>query len=232
MAALVVTPWAVWNLAKFGVTNLTSATGGIALYHGIFISRQVGWVTPAGNANLEAELALRAELATQDLLPNADIRVRDGAARELAMTWMRDHRGEALRLWLRNLALTWYLGRSRASMAVYLVLHGAFLTGAVVGVRRLWRGNAEAHRLVLAATVLIVVYTAFHAAVQPAVRYILPVVPCAALLAAGAVGPARRFGRGASSTRNNTKLTPLTHNPNLSPGGRYTKSTTCSPLSR
>lgn len=191
-AVFALAPWMLWNLANFGVTNLTSATGGIALYHGIYISQHVGWTTPAGDLNLGAELALRAELAGRGISATGDNRERDATARELALRWMRHHPATALRLWLRNLVLTWYLGRSRLSMALYVFLHGALLGGAAVGVRRLWRQGLDARRLVLVCGGLILAYTAFHAAVQPAVRYILPVVPCAALLSAAAFDGGRR----------------------------------------
>jgi len=190
-AALATAPWVLWNLASFGVTNLSSATGGIALYHGTFISRHVGWTTPADDTNLDAEMALRSELAARGVGPEADIRQRDAVAGELARTWIGAHRGEALRLWLRNLLLTWYLARSRVSMAIYVILHGALLTAATFGSAALWKAGGAARQLAIVATVMVIVYTVFHAAVQPAVRYILPAVPCAALLAAGAFGVRR-----------------------------------------
>lgn len=186
---VVLAPWAIWNLATAGVTNLTSATGGIALYHGVFISRHVGWATPATDTNLDAELALRRDLAARGVAADADVRRRDAAAGDLAMAWIRAHPGEALRLWLRNLLLTWYLGRSRLSMGVYAILHGVLLMAAAVGARALWSGDPAARRVVIVTGMMIVAYTLFHAAVQPAVRYILPAVPCVALLAARGWGP-------------------------------------------
>jgi 4-amino-4-deoxy-L-arabinose transferase-like glycosyltransferase len=191
-AVLVLAPWVVWNLVHSGATNLTSATGGIALYHGCYISRHVGWTTPAGDLNRDAELALRAELAARGLSASTDIRQRDTVAKQLAVAWIRNHPATALRLWARNLVLTWYLGRSRLSMAAYVVLHGALLCAAAFGARRLWNCTPPARLLVIIVVLLIAAYTMFHAAVQPAVRYILPAVPCAALLAAGAFGVAHR----------------------------------------
>jgi 4-amino-4-deoxy-L-arabinose transferase-like glycosyltransferase len=208
--AVVLAPWALWNLTNFGVTNLTSATGGIALYHGTYISRHAGWTTPAGNLNFGAELALRADLANRGIAADADIRQRDAVAGQLARAWIRANPIEALRLWGRNLLLTWYLGRSRMSMAVYAVLHGALLIAAAVGARRLWHGTSAARWFVAVNVLLIVAYTVFHAAVQPAVRYILPVVPCAALLAAAAF----RLERSTADERRGAKnLSP----PHLSP---------------
>jgi 4-amino-4-deoxy-L-arabinose transferase-like glycosyltransferase len=182
----VLSPWALWNLAKFGELHLRTATGGRALYHGLYISRQVGWSTPAGELNLSAEVELRRDLAVQGARPVADVDVYDAAAGHLARRWIADHPIAALRLWLRNLLLTWYLGRSRLSMLIHALLHGPLLIAAAIGARRLWHGGSRLRNLAVVSVALIVAYTTFHAAVQPAVRYILPVVPLAALLAAAA----------------------------------------------
>jgi len=184
----VLAPWAVWNLSTAGQSHLLSATGGRALYHGLYISRHVSWTTPAADLNRDAELALRDELADSGVAANAGVVQRDRLAGVLARAWIDTHRSETVRLWLRNLALTWYLGRSRSSMLIHALLHAALLAAAGVGSVRLWRAVPDARRLVSIAALLVIAYTAFHAAIQPAVRYILPVVPVAALLAAGVGG--------------------------------------------
>lgn len=178
-------PWAVWNLATTGRAHLLTATDGRALYDGLYISRHVGWLTPAGDLNRDAELALRDELAAVGVPPSAGVAQRDRLAGVLARAWIDTHRAEAARLWTRNLLLTWYLGRSRISMLVHGVLHTLLLLAAAVGAVRLWRGPPAARQLVAVAGLLVVIYTAFHAVVHPAVRYVLPVVPVAAVLAAG-----------------------------------------------
>jgi len=75
-------------------------------------------------------------------------------------------------------------------MALYAALHLPLLLLAGIGFARLRGARAEDPRLIaIALGTLVAAYTAFHAAVQPAVRYILPVVPLAAALAAGARRP-------------------------------------------
>ena len=193
-AAVVVAPWAAWNAAEFGTPHLQTATGGRALYHGLFISRQAGWTIPAGDLNLDAELALRQDLAARGVAADADVTLRDRVAGDLAREWIAAHRAEALAMWLRNLPLTWYLGRSRLSMLIHALLHGPLLLAAAIGGRRIWREHREWRDLVLLCAGLIMAYTLVHAGVQPAVRYILPVVPVAALLAAGCVGKQKEDG--------------------------------------
>ena len=183
-------PWLAWNLWTSGAPNLFSATGGIALYHGIYISRHVAWTRPAGDFNRDAEIELWHDLEGRGVPRSADIVQRNRVAGQLARAWVTQHAGEALRLWARNLVLTWYLGRDRLSMLVHAILHCCLLAAAAVGAPRLWRWRPESHAMVSIAVLLIAAYTVFHAAVQPAVRYILPAVPLAALLAAGVfVGP-------------------------------------------
>jgi hypothetical protein len=183
---LVLAPWIVWNVWTFGTPHLFSATGGIALYHGMYISQHVSWTQPTGDLNRDAELSLWRALEQRGVSRNADMVARDAAAGEIARQWIAAHPAEALRLWLRNLLLTWYLTRSSLSMLVHFVLHATLLLAASLGAVRLWRRQPETRDLVAVALLLIVAYTALHAVVQPAVRYILPVVPVAALLAAGA----------------------------------------------
>jgi len=87
-AVLVVAPWATWNLASTGHANVFTATSGRALYHGLYISRHVGWATPAGDLNRDAEIALWGELATRGLPPDAPPPLRDAVAGELARQWI------------------------------------------------------------------------------------------------------------------------------------------------
>lgn len=188
---LVLAPWIMWNVWTFGTPHLFSATGGIALYHGMYISQHVSWTQPTGDLNRDAELSLWNALEQRGVSRHADMAARDIVAGEIARQQIAAHPTEALRLWLRNMLLTWYLTRSSLSMLVHFVLHAALLLAACVGSLRLWRRQPAAHDLVIVAASLIGVYTAFHAVVQPAVRYILPVVPVAALLAAGALPRAR-----------------------------------------
>ena len=198
----VLAPWLAWNLWTAGAPNLFSATGGIALYHGMYISRHVTWTQPAGDLNRDAEIDLRADLERRGVPGTADIVARNQVAGQLARAWIISHPGEALRLWARNLVLTWYLGRDRLSMLVHAILHGCLLAAAAVGAPRLWRWRPESRVMVSIAVLLIAAYTVFHAAVQPAVRYILPAVPLAALLAAGAfVGPMPPPDTGALAAR-------------------------------
>jgi 4-amino-4-deoxy-L-arabinose transferase-like glycosyltransferase len=180
-------PWTLWNLRTSGHPNLLSATAGHTLYHGVYISQRVGWTIPVGELNRNAELALWRESAQRGVPDDADVLWRDRVAAELARAWIADHPAEAVRLWTRNLVLTWYLGRSRLSMAVHAVLHGVLLVAATLGAIRMWRAHGHARDVMIAAALLIAGYTAFHAVVQPAVRYILPAVPLAALLAAASV---------------------------------------------
>jgi 4-amino-4-deoxy-L-arabinose transferase-like glycosyltransferase len=190
VTVLAVLPWAVWNIWTTGQPHLFSATGGRALYHGLYISRHAGWTTPAGDLNRDAEIALWGDLARVGVPRDADVVLRDRLAGEFARAWIAAHPGEAARMGIRNVLLTWYLGRSRLSMLVHAILHGALLIAAGLGARRVW---ARAPDLVIIAGSLILAYTGFHAVVQPAVRYILPVVPIAAVLAAGIAGtPARK----------------------------------------
>jgi 4-amino-4-deoxy-L-arabinose transferase-like glycosyltransferase len=194
VAALVVTPWVAWNEARFGVPHLQSGRTGITLYHGLYISRHVDWTQAAGDANLRAELELRQELMAQGLTPSAPLAQRDRAAGRAALRWIAEHTGEALRLWGRNLVLTWYLGRTQLSMQMYAMLHGSLWVLALIGSARLWRRRPAAQPLVAGILLLTGCYTGFHAALQPAVRYILPMVPLLAALAAaglGAVAPRR-----------------------------------------
>jgi len=181
----VLAPWLVWNLWTSHAPHLLSETGGIALYHGIYISRHVTWTRPAGDLNRDAELELRQDLERRGIPRTADAVQRNQVAGQVARSWIVNHPGETLRLWIRNLVLTWYLGRERLSMLVHFILHGCLLAAAAVGAPRLWRQRPQSRVIVSIAVLLIGAYTVFHAAVQPAVRYILPAVPLAALLAAG-----------------------------------------------
>jgi len=183
---VVVGPWVVWNLATAGTPHLVTTVTGPTLYHGLYISRHASWTTPAADLNRDAELALWQELAARGVARDADAPLRDQRARDLVRGWISDHPAGAACLWARNLVLTWYLGRSRLSMLIHFVLHAALLSAAAVGARRMWSRSSDARALALTALLLIGAYTAFHAVVQPAVRYILPVVPIAAVLAAAA----------------------------------------------
>jgi len=77
-------------------------------------------------------------------------------------------------------------------MLVHFILHSVLLIAAAVGAVRMWRMRPDARDLVTIAGLLIVAYTVVHAVIQPAVRYILPAVPLAALLAAGVGVTTRR----------------------------------------
>jgi 4-amino-4-deoxy-L-arabinose transferase-like glycosyltransferase len=179
-------PWVGWNLWCYGQPHLFAARYGITLYHGLYISRAVSWTVPAADLNRDAELALWKELQAAGISPHADIVVRDRFAGRAARTWIARHPYESGKLWLRNLVLTWYLGRSRLSMVGYVFLHGVLLAAAALGAVRLRAAPAVQTRdLATVAALLIVAYTVFYAATQPAVRYILPAVPLVALLAAG-----------------------------------------------
>lgn len=191
---LVLFPWILWNLSTYGQPHLLSARGGITMYHGIYISRHVTWTQPAGDFNQEAELELWQDLERHGVSHNADVVRRDQLAGQLVRAWISSHRREAIQLWARNLVLTWYLGRSRLSMLVHFILHSVLLIAAAVGAVRIWLVRRDARALVTIAALLIVAYTVVHAVIQPAVRYILPAVPLAALLAAGVGVTTRRSG--------------------------------------
>jgi len=180
-------PWTLWNLRTSGHPNLLSATAGHTLYHGVYISQRVGWTMPVGELNRDAELALWGESARHGVPDDADVLWRDRVAGELARAWIANHPAEAVRLWTRNLVLTWYLGRNRLSMVVHGVVHGVLLVAATLGAVRMWRMHGHARDVMIVAALLVAGYTAFHAIVQPAVRYILPAVPLAALLAAASL---------------------------------------------
>lgn len=182
----VLLPWGILNVAQLGEPWLLAATGGRALYHGLYISRHVSWTTPTADLNRDAELALRGELAEQGVSPTAPVIERDRIAGALARDWIRAYPLAYMRLTLRNLGLTWYLGRSHASMVVHALLHAGLLLAAALGAWRTWHTQPGGRRWLLAALWLIGGYTLLHAAIQPAVRYVLPVVPCAATLAAAA----------------------------------------------
>ncbi|MCK6556427.1 glycosyltransferase family 39 protein [Candidatus Binatia bacterium] len=192
VAVACLAPWVVVNLWAHGQANLFTATGGRALYHGLYIARHAGWTEPAADLNRDAEIALWADLARRGVARDAAVEMRDMVAGEEARAWIARNPTEAAALAARNVILTWYLGRSRLSMLVHGLLHGALLLAALVGAVRMWRRCPERRDLVAVAVLLIAAYTVFHAVVQPAVRYVLPVVPLVALLAAGATARGRR----------------------------------------
>jgi len=184
--AVALLPWLVWNMWTFGEPHLFSATWGRTLYHGLYISRFAGWTVPAADLNRDAELALWGELAAAGISPHADAVVRDRFAGRAAQAWIAEHPYQSAKLWLRNLLLTWYLGRSRLAMLVYAVVHGMLLAAAALGAVRMRAStDPQTRELALIALLLIISYTTFHAIVQPAVRYVLPVVPLVVVLAAG-----------------------------------------------
>jgi 4-amino-4-deoxy-L-arabinose transferase-like glycosyltransferase len=185
-APVVLLPWGILNLVQLGTPWLLTATGGRALYHGLYISRHAGWTTPAGDLNRDAELALRGELAERGVAASATVIERDRLAGRLAGDWIRAYPLAYTRLTLRNLVLTWYLGRSGASMIVYALLHAGLLSAAALGARRAWQSHPAERGWLVAALWLIASYTFVHAALHPALRYVLPVVPCATALAAAA----------------------------------------------
>jgi 4-amino-4-deoxy-L-arabinose transferase-like glycosyltransferase len=192
--ALVLLPWLAWNVWAFGEPHLFTATSGRALYHGLYISRFASWTVPAGDLNRDAELALWQDLERAGISPHANVVVRDRFAGQAARAWIAVHPYESARLWMRNLLLTWYLGRSRLSMLVYFVLHGVLLAAAVPGaVRMRAASDPRTRELASIAILLILAYTVFHAVAQPAVRYVLPVVPLVIALAAGISRPSRSY---------------------------------------
>lgn len=186
LAGLVVLPWAAWNLWTYGSPHLLTATAGRNLHQGIFISNRVGWTTPVGDLNREADWALWNDLRHHRMPWTGDVRRDDAAAGRVARVWIAQHPARAASLWARNLALTWYLTRTRLSMAVHAALHGVLLVLAAAGAVRLLRDPAN--RPLAAGLVLVVVaYTVAHAAIKPGLRYVLPAVPIAAMLAAAAL---------------------------------------------
>ena len=191
VAVLVVLPWVGWNVWAYGTPHLLTATGGRNLHQGLFISRRVGWTTPVGELNREADWALWNDMRQARVAWTGDVVLDDAAAGRVAREWIGQHPDVATRLWARNLLLTWYLARTAGSMALHAVLHGALLLLALVGAVRLFRTPGV--RDLAAALVLIVgAYTAVHAVIKPGIRYILPAVPVAAMLAAAAFPGARR----------------------------------------
>lgn len=185
IAVALLLPWVGWNLSHFGVPHLGSGRGGITLYHGVYISRHAGWTTPATALNRDAELDLWGELQRRGLSPSSPLSARNRLAGDLAVDWISTHPTAALGLWLRNLLLTWYLGRSGASMLLYALLHAALFAAAASGFRRAV-AKPDATPLAGTCCMLLVAYTAFHAALQPAVRYVAPVVPLLVILSATA----------------------------------------------
>ena len=191
VAALVVLPWVGWNLWLHGSPHLLTATAGRNLHQGLFISRRVGWTTPVGDLNREADWALWNDLREARVAWTGDVAVDDAAAGRVAREWVEQHPGVAARLWARNLLLTWYLARSTTSMAVHAAVHGVLLLLALVGALRLLRGPAT-RDVAAALMVLVLAYTAAHAIIKPGIRYVLPAVPVAAMLAAAALPGGRR----------------------------------------
>jgi len=192
-AAAVVLPWVSWNLVSFGQPHLLAATGGLTLYHGLYISEHVGWMTPTGELNRPAELALWREWIGRGVAIDAPVAQRDAIARRVALDLIASRPLHTAALWSRNLLLTWYLTRGRTSMLVHLVAHAALLAAAALGAARLWRDGGAARELAVTLVLLIAAYTTVHAVIHPAVRYILPAIPLAAVLAARAFG-AREAG--------------------------------------
>jgi hypothetical protein len=186
VALAVVSPWVVVNLWSSGQANLLTGTFGQALSNGLYLSRYVGWTKPAGDINLYAEYAMATDLARKGVGREADRLTQFEVSETIAFEWIASHPAMAFRLWARNLALTWYLARTGSSMALHFVLHAILLIAAAVGARRLWSsGDLRSRDLVGVTLLLGIAYSALHAAIQPGIRYILPIVPLAALLAAG-----------------------------------------------
>jgi hypothetical protein len=190
VAAMVVLPWVGWNLWAYGSPHLLTATAGRNLHQGLFISRRVGWTTPVGDLNREADWAMWNDLRQARVAWTGDVAVDDAAAGRVARQWIEQHPDVAARLWARNLLLTWYLARGTTSMALHAALHGVLLLLALVGTVRVLR--VPGARDVAGSLVLFVLaYTAAHAIIKPGIRYVLPAVPVVALLAAAAL-PRRR----------------------------------------
>jgi hypothetical protein len=191
VAALVVMPWVGWNVWAHGAPHLLTATAGRNLHQGLFISRRVGWTTPVGELNREADWALWNDLRQARVAWTGDVRVDDAAAGRVARDWIRQHPDVATQLWARNLLLTWYLARTAASMALHAVVHGVLLLLALVGAIRLLR-TPGVRDLAASLVLIVATYTAAHAIIKPGIRYILPAVPIAAMLAAAALPGSRR----------------------------------------
>ncbi len=191
VTAMVVLPWVGWNLWAHGAPHLLTATAGRNLHQGLFISRRVGWTTPVGDLNQEADWALWNDLRQARVAWTGDVVADDAAAGRVALEWIEQHPDVAGRLWARNLLLTWYLARSTTSMAVHAAVHGVLLLLALVGTVRLLRVPG-ARDVAAALALLVLAYTATHAIIKPGIRYVLPAVPVAAMLAAAAVPGVRR----------------------------------------
>ncbi|GIW40214.1 MAG: hypothetical protein KatS3mg076_0791 [Candidatus Binatia bacterium] len=184
---LVVLPWCVVTYRSFGRPLLFTATSGRALYHGWYVTTHVGWFEGTGDRNREAQIELVRELAQrygQVALRDWDVARRDRAAWDLALEKIGARKVDALFLALRNLLLTWTLGRLPESTVLYTILHGFVLASAIVGYVRLRRGKAAETEPAGAMAWTVVAYTVLHAVVHPGVRYVLPVLPLALALAA------------------------------------------------
>jgi 4-amino-4-deoxy-L-arabinose transferase-like glycosyltransferase len=190
IVVLVILPWAAWNLWVHGAPHLLTATAGRNLHQGLFISRRVGWTIPVGDLNREADWALWNDLRQARVAWTGDVTIDDASAGRVAREWIGQHPGVAARLWARNLLLTWYLARTAPSMALHAAMHGVLLLLALIGAVRLLR-TPGVRDLAAALVLVVVAYTAAHAVIKPGIRYILPAVPVAAMLAAAAL-PGRR----------------------------------------
>jgi hypothetical protein len=191
VTVLVLLPWVGWNVWAHGAAHLLTATGGRNLHQGLFISRRVGWTTPVGELNREADWALWNDMRQARVAWTGDVTVDDAAAGRVAREWIGRHPDVATRLWARNLLLTWYLARTAPSMALHAVVHGLLLLATLIGTVRLLR-TPSVRDLALALMLIVVAYTGAHAVIKPGIRYILPAVPVAAMLAAGALPGSRR----------------------------------------
>jgi hypothetical protein len=141
VAVLVLLPWVGWNVWAHGAPHLLTATAGRNLHQGLFISRRVGWTTPVGELNREADWALWNDLRQARVAWTGDVTVDDAAAGRVAREWIGQHPRVATRLWARNLLLTWYLARTATSMVLHAVVHGILLLLALAGAVRggTWR---------------------------------------------------------------------------------------------
>jgi hypothetical protein len=151
----------------------------------------VGWTIPLSDLSREADWALWNDLRQARIAWTGDVTADDASAGRIAREWIGQHPDVATRLWARNLLLTWYLARSATSMAVHAVVHGVLLILALIGALRLLR-TPGVRDLAAALVLVVVAYTAAHAIIKPGVRYILPAVPVAAMLAAAAIPGTRR----------------------------------------
>jgi hypothetical protein len=111
VTVLVVLPWVGWNVWAYGTPHLLTATGGRNLHQGLFISRRVGWTTPVGELNREADWALWNDMRQARVAWTGDVVLDDAAAGRVAREWIGQH-PDARRASGRGTCPTRYLART------------------------------------------------------------------------------------------------------------------------